>query len=84
MVVYVPSTLLIVQRHRGHAYAVISDKWFRYEDSKLVPVPSFPGSAKERFRDGRDPGPRRRGGRGDHYRHPWDAAPNRTGFRRRA
>jgi len=37
----------------GHAYALIADKWFRCEDSKLVPVAGFPDPAKERFRDGR-------------------------------
>jgi len=37
----------------GHAYALIADRWFRCEDSKLVPVPRFPGPPDQRLRDGR-------------------------------
>lgn len=37
----------------GHAYAMIAEKWYRCEDSNLIPVPDFPGAVKQRFRDGR-------------------------------
>jgi len=37
----------------GHAYARVLDRWFRCEDSTMVPVPAFPGPPDRTFRDGR-------------------------------
>jgi hypothetical protein len=37
----------------GHAYAQLGERWFRCEDSILTPVPGYPGSPIQRFRDGR-------------------------------
>lgn len=37
----------------GHAYAQIGSRWFRCEDSRLIPVDEFPGAPTQRFRDGR-------------------------------
>ena len=37
----------------GHAYALLGESWYRCENSRLSPVPEYPGPPQQRFRDGR-------------------------------